>query len=354
MASQITDTDIISNPVDVVLQARFLARAQQVCIYFAGTQPGMLDLHRGSRTAKWRRYEQLNPSTSSLAQLDGNLSFPLRDAVVPSITDITATVLRYGQHFVINEEVDLTNPTGQDMELTDVIAEAGGRSMNRLMRDEMEDNSTKIRAGGVGADASIVSALSLNDVRNVFNTLQRNSARVFTPETTGSTNYNTAPIRPAYWGFCHVDVEQDVRSMAGFIDAVAYSGQTRTAPNEFGTVGGVRFISTEEASIETDAGGNPTTNNIRSTTGVSADLYQTIVMGQYAVGSLGWGMESIREVYRAGDRVPALQLITVPRAPSLVDPYGEIAAIGYKFWIVNKILNTNWVRRLTSGASNLT
>lgn len=354
MTTQITDLDVITRPVDVVLQARFLARANQACIYAAGTQPGTLERHRGSNVAQWRRYEQLTPSTSALTELNGNVAFPTRDGVIPSITDVEATVARYGQHFVLNEETDLVNPTQQENELIDVLAQAAGRSINYVIRNEMEDNSTQIRSGGVAADGSIVTKLQRNDIRKAVNTLQRNAGRQYMPVVPPDPRYNTSPTRAAFLGFCHVDVEQDIRDMAGFIDVVSYMGQTVTFPNEIGSAAGVRWLATEEASATANGGGAVGDTGLRSTGGSLVDLYDSIVMGEFAVGTLGWGFEHIKEVYKASDDLPAVQIINIPVGkPEKVDPYGEYAVLGYKTWLVAKILNGNWIRRITSGATNL-
>ena len=355
MASQITDTAIISDPVNVVLQRRFLARAKQVAPYFQGTKPGEQITHGGSNTAKWRRYEQLSPSTSALAEQTGNLSFTARTADVPSISDVTATVARYGQFFVLNEEIELINPTAQSNELMDVLGEAAGRSINRVARNEMEDNATQILAGGAASATAIVSVLTRSGVRNTVNTLQRNSARKFTPMTLGDRNINTSPVRASYIGIVHVDVEEDVRDASGFIAAESYGNQTELFLNEFGTVGGVRFIATEEASVATSSGGAAAANDLRTSGGDQADLYESVFYGEFAVGSLSFDLpEHPKEVYHAGDELPSVQLIVKARGSSGVgDPFNEIGTMAWKSWLAQKILNGNWIRRVTSGAQNL-
>src|SRR3990167_4170045 len=115
MAATITETvNNITDPVNVVLQARFLDRAHQVCIFAQGTVAAELPTHEGSDVVKWRRYENISPSVTNLSEQTTTLSITARDAAVPSITDVTATVKRYGQHFLINEEVDLINPRQQE------------------------------------------------------------------------------------------------------------------------------------------------------------------------------------------------------------------------------------------------
>src|SRR3990167_177531 len=234
MPSQITDVPIISDPVNVVLQRRFLDRARAVAVYAQGTMAAELPTHQGSDTIKWRRYENISPSVTALAELTGNLSFTARSSVVPSITDVTGTVARYGQFFATNEEVDLINPTEQEAELIDVLPIAAGRSLTRLIRNEMEDNLTAIRAGSAASDGAIVKKLLGDTVAKGVNVLQNNEAMMFYPETGGNTNVGTSPLRWSFLGFTHVNVEYDIRKHAGFVPAESYMNQAQTYMNEIG------------------------------------------------------------------------------------------------------------------------
>jgi hypothetical protein len=91
----------------------FLRRAQQNCPYFMGTDPGQLMKQAGTSTIKWRRIEQETPTTTALTELTTTSSWMQgRDADTPTFTDVTATVAKYGQFYIVNEEVDLYNPNG--------------------------------------------------------------------------------------------------------------------------------------------------------------------------------------------------------------------------------------------------
>src|SRR5262249_9339880 len=137
MALTITATDVeLQKPVNAYFEATFLRRAQQNCPYFAGTVPGQIAKQVGTSTIKWRRIEQLTPSTSALTELTTTTSYGMgRNADVPSFTDVTATVAKYGQFFFVNEEVDLYNPNGTTDELVAILGEAAGPALNQLQRD---------------------------------------------------------------------------------------------------------------------------------------------------------------------------------------------------------------------------
>lgn len=354
MAAPITTTGQIAGPVDVVFQETLLRNAKARCPYFVGSMPAEIEYRRGSFTAKWRRIENLTPVTSALSELTGNISHPVRDSVQPSVTDVTKAVAKFGNYILLNEETNLVNFNGQDDKLVEVLGINAGQSLNRQQRNEVEDNSTLIQAAGAANDGATTTKLALNDVRNAVNVLDRNSAVKFTPNTFGDSGFNTSPIRASYWGLCHSDVEWDIRDMAGFVDAVSYGRQTQLAPGEFGAVAGVRFVCTEEASVDADTGGANAA--LRGTTdpATNIDLYTTVIFGMDAVGSLGFGMEHTKEIYMAGDKLPAVLLIDKGFGTSgIADPLNELSTMGWKSWHGGKILNSAWIRGIRSGATLL-
>lgn len=352
MAAHITSTSDLGAPVNFVLFQTFLRRANQALIYLAATQPGHINRGDGSLSVKWRRYDQEAPSTTTLSEKTGNVSFPVRTANTPDMTNVTATIAKYGAFFLLNEEVDVVNPRGYDDELMGVLGEMAGRSLNRLARDEMEDNATQLRVGGVSADSSIVQPLTLNALKGGVKVLAKNSALTFTPMATGDSNYATSPIRRGYFLFSHTDVAADIEAMAGFKGIETYAGQTRVYPGEIGYVNRTRVFETEEASIGTNTGGAAATNGLITTGGTSADLYETLIVGMNAVGSVGLDGNHPDSASYAADRHPTIEMIVHGRGSSgVADPLNDLNSMGYKFWAKFKITNSTWIRRVTSGAT---
>ncbi len=349
----ISTTTQLAGPVNRVFQTTLLSNAKVRAPYFVGSVAAEQVQHRGSFTAVWRRIENLTATTNALTELTGTESYPFRTGESLSTTEPTATVAKYGQVLFLTEEADLVNFNGQADKLVEVLAIAAGASLNRLQRNVMEDNATLVYADDGTADGDVSSAVSKNLIRNVVNTLQRNSAMKFTPESGGSQNIGTSPLRPAYWGLCHVDVEEDIRDLSGFIPVESYTSQVATVSGEFGALAGVRFVSSEDASIDTDSGG-ASGAGIRSTTGTNADLYTTMIFGMEAVGSLGFGMEHIRDIYKAGDQIPAIQLISHGRGSAgAMDPLNEVNTLAWKAWHAGTILNSDWVRGVRTAATDL-
>ena len=354
--STITDTAILTKPINVMFMGRFLEVAEYQTHYFAGNQAANLARNGGTFTAFWRRHEHFTPTSTPLAELATTVSFPTRTATTPTITDITVTMAKYGDHIVLNEEADVVNFNGQTAELMDRLAEQAGRSANIIQRNEMEDNPTLVLAGGAASDGAITSAITTAAIESVINTLQRNVTKTFAAMTTGSNATGTVPILRAFWAITHPDVAHDLAGLTGFQSVEKYAGQVQVAPDEVGFYGrggmGVRFLASPDASIDTGAGGN-SSGNLRETT-AAADLYTTVVFGQNAVGSVGFGTEFPTEIGRANRPMRAIEVINKGfGSAGAADPLNELSTMGWKLWSAPKILNGAWIRGIRSGATAL-
>ena len=349
----ITTTTVIGGPVDVKFQVNLLRNAKANCPYYAGTVPASIMNHQGTFTAKWRRIENLTPTTTPLTELTGAVAFPTRTGSSPTVTDTTAVVRKYGDFIYLNEEVDLINFSEQGAKISEILGIQAGRSLNRLQRDVMEDNFTAVLSG-VATTASDISGaatasgfVKVGELAGVNNTLTRADAIRFRPQTTGSQNIGSTPIRTSFWGICHVDTTEHLRTLTGWNEVITYAGQTETYEGEVGHLGGVRFIESTEASIDTGSGAGATSSATTAgrSTATRFDIYNTVVYGMDAVGSLGLDGSHIKEIYQAGDRLPAIQVIAHSRGSAgSADPLNELSTAGWKTWHAGVILNTAWGR----------
>ena len=355
----LTTTTEIAGPVNVDFQIELLRNAKALCVYFAGSEPADIAEHSGTFTALWRRIENLTPTTTPLAELTGSVSFPTRTASQPTVTDVRATVQKFGDFIFLNEEVDLINFNGQTEKLMKVLGIQAGRSLNRLQRNVLEDNLTQVIAASTGTSATDTTTnnLSISNMALVVNVLNNNVANRFTPQTTGAVQIGTAPIRSAFMGFIHHDVEEDVRLLTGFQAVETYANQTETSVGEIGIAGGVRWVSSPEASIDDAAGATVTasaTGDGRSAGAVSYDLYNSVVIGEDCHGSLGLSAKHVKEIYRAGDNLPAIQVRnTAKGSAGSADPLAEVGTLGWKTWHAGVILDPAWGRVIRGTASRL-
>lgn len=355
-----TDTEL-QRPVNVMFQRRLLMNARANAPYFAGTMPAMITGgESGTATAKWRRIENLTPTTTPLSELTGNASFGMgRTASAASFTDVTATAQKYGQYYNINEEVQLFNFNETTAKLVETLSISAGRSLDRLQRNVVEDNSTIRRGGGVAGDANIITSVAAADLKSTVNDLNRNDAMTFVPMMTGNDTVGTQPILSSFWGACHPDVGEDLIDLADFRSVETYGDFTEIMPGEIGFFGGsgtgIRIVQTTDGGIDPDTGGTAVTNNLRFTTAnTDADLYNISIWGMEGLGSVGINAMHVKEVYKAGDPLPAVMLINKERGSAGTgDPFDEIATLAWKAWHAGAVLNTDWTRVVRVGASAL-
>jgi len=360
MATAITNniTDI-GSPVNYQLMRGLLSAARKKLPFFNGTLPGSLTKATGAPAVIWQRVENLSAVTSAISEPTGNTAWQNGRALVqPTVNTVSATPLKYGNAIQLTEEVDLIQMNVRAMNLMDTLGANAGESLNELMIDVYQTTTTTStrNAAGAATITAIVTAISAADIKWAVNQLNRNSAMNFTPLGTGSQNYNSQPIRDAYYGICHPDVEEDIRDITGFVGTEQYAGYTDTLVGEFGTVNGVRFCSSElSGSIDADSGGNGSAASLRYTTTVtSLDIYDTFIYGREAVGTVGLGENHSTSINAMYDTIPAVSLIQHgPGSAGAGDPYNEIATIAWKSWFVGAVLNGAWTTRLRTGASDL-
>jgi N4-gp56 family major capsid protein len=350
-----TDTEL-PKPVNVVFQQTLLRNAKVRAPYFLGTSPGELTKNAGTATVSWRRIENLTAATTALTELTTTASYMQgRNAAALSVSAVTATVSKYGNFVIINEEADVFNFNGQMDKIMEVIGINAGQSLNQLQRNITEDNLTAIYASGT-SDGDVDSKIRLTDIRKAVNAIEKNSALTYTPMTTGSTSYGTSQVMPAYIGLTHPDVAIDISLLAGFKPVETYAGQISLYNGEFGavTVAGktVRFISSEDASVDADSGATLGSTGLNGTS--SVDLYTTCIYGQDCIGSVGFGQMYPDGTYMAGDDLGPIELIVKGLGSGgTSDPYNEVMTVAWKGWHTGAILNANWGRAVRSGATAL-
>lgn len=336
-------------PVDYSLMRTLLLAARVRAPFLNGTVPGRLERNSGTDSVKWERIENLTKATTPLTELSGALSLPTRTGVVPTITPITAAMLKYGNTIFLTEELELMSVNARATKFMMTLGENAGATYNELMADVYQA-ATQIRYGNSVASAALtITSMAVNDIKAAVNTINRQGGQKFMADGFGSTNIGSAPIRSSYMGICHVDVEEDIRLLTGFVPVENYGGYTETFPFEFGALGGVRWCSTEESSlIAADAGTTEAGTTFRGTSSVLNDVYDSYVVAMDAVGSVGLAENHTNKSYMTGDSIPAIQILHAPPSVSVADPQAEIAPLSWKGWLVGKILNATWVVKVNT------
>jgi N4-gp56 family major capsid protein len=314
----------------------------------------------GSASVKWERINNLAANTATLTELSGTAAaFFGRNFVTPTLSVVTATILKKGNAIILTEEIDLFNVNTKAVKLLDTLGANAGESLNALMFTAYQ-GATNVRysngAAGGGASVSYVSAaISVGDIKAAVNSINNNAGRTFTPIGMGSTNIGTQPIRSSYYGICHVDVEEDIRSLTGFIPVEQYAGYTETMPFEFGSGGGVRWASTQVSTVATGAG-KASSLGLRGASAKAHNVYDSFIYGQEAVGTVGLGNMHATNSYEMYNpkTPPAVELIHKPvGSAGAADPFNEVGTLSWKAWHVGQVLNQGWLYKIRSGSSSL-
>ena len=341
-------------PINFQLMRALLIAAKVRAPFFVGTNQGILQKNAGTTSVKWERIENLTKATTPLSELSGTLSLPTRQGVVPTITPITASMLKYGNVIQLTEELELMSVNARASKFMLTLGENAGATLNEIMAD-VYAAATQIRFGnGVASAVLTITAMAINDIKFGVNLVNRQGGQKFQPDAFGSVNVGSTPVRAAYLGICHVDVEEDIRDITGFTDVSTYGGHTETYATEFGQVGGVRWLSTEEDSLITADEATTSAAGFRGTSDVLNDVYDSYIFAMDAIGSVGLGEQHTKEIYMTGDRLPTVQVIHVPlNNLTIADPLNEISTIAWKSWMVGKVLQDDWVVRVRTLASDL-
>ncbi len=349
-----TDTEL-PLAVNNVLERTFLSRAIPLLTYLVGHKPTVFTGGKDTQTVKWRRIDEMSGSTTALAEQQGVLAFGMgRNATALSDTVLTATLAKYGQFVALSEEVEIFESPQLMDEITEVLGEAAGKSINQLQRNIMEGGSVLRFAGGVASDGVVASKIVVNDIKSAVNTLNGNNTRKFNPMTTGSTSIGTTPLRSSYWGICHTDVEEDIRDLTAFKGVETYASQTRTVTGEFGEIKGVRWIATTEATKDDGAGASSAASNGLRGTSDNTDVYSSMIFGRDFHGAVGLGKAWPDGITGVDTDLTNVQMIIKARGTSgVADPFDETSTMAYKLWHAGKILDSRFGVELRTGSGVL-
>lgn len=279
---------------------------------------------------RFKRWGTLPPATT-----------PLQEGVTPvgnsiSVTEITATVVQYGDWVPVTDKVQLLYMDPILTEIVEQLGEQQGETMDVLMRDQLAAGSNVRYANGVKGRDSVVAAISTTDLEVAIRALKNANARQITNIIKASTGIATTPIRPAFVAICHPNTTYTLEGLTGWVPVEKYASQTGVMEGEVGAFKGVRFIETTNALAFADAGGNKAAGML-STSGVKNDVYATIIFAQNAYGEVPLSGSSSSVIIKVhGDKDTS----------DTSDPLNQRGSAGWKTIWTGKILNDSWMIRI--------
>ena len=288
-----------------------------------------------TKVAIFRRYEALEKATT-----------PLVEGVTPvgknmTYTDVQCTLQQYGDYVTLTDQIADFHEDPVLQEYVGITAEQAAQTIETLRYNVLKAGSNVFYANKVVGRDSVVTAISLGDQRRVTRAFKRQNAAYITKKTASTPNYGTVAVRASYIGLVHPDLENDIRALTGFKDAVDYGASQAADEFEIGTVEDVRYIRSTIFESFADAGGNKGT--MVSTSGVKADVYPIIYLAAHAAAS----------VPLKGKNAITAPIVRNPGTISDSDKLGQRGHVGWKAYFGCVILNQLFISRLETGATEL-
>ncbi|HET6599721.1 MAG TPA: N4-gp56 family major capsid protein, partial [Burkholderiaceae bacterium] len=232
-----------------------------------------------STSVKFRRYNSMDPTPKALTE-----------GVTPAATkltstDVLATLTQYGDGVQISDVIEDTHEDPVLREAQDILGEQAAQMIEAVRFGKLKAGTNVYYANGASR-LEVNSVVSLALQRKITRALQRQKASRITKVVRSTPDYGTEAVAPSFIGLCHTDCESDIRDMPGFVPVEKYGSMT-PYESEIGKVENVRYVASQVFEPWEDAGGDPTTNGVLSTSGGApgkADVYPILYIGADAYG----------------------------------------------------------------------
>lgn len=256
-----------------------------------------------------RKLIPLETNTKALSEGDPGESVMLAE------TEVTVQLQQYGEYARCTDKLDLTHLDMDIMRRTKLFGDAGARSIDAVVREELAKCSNVIYAGGKASRAELTAAdkLTSRELRKAVKTLKKNHAQTF-------GGYYVAIIGP--------DTMYDLQEDEAFVKVSQYQDKENIYTGEVGRLFGVRLVETTEAKIFEGTGAD------------GADVASVIVLGQYAYG--------VTSLKGAKPRV----IVKPAGSAGTADPLDQISTVGWKMdGFGAKLLQPEYAVRIECGFS---
>ncbi len=237
------------------------------------------------------------------------------ESVMLAETEVTVQLQQYGEYARCTDKLDLTHLDMDIMRRTKLFGDAGARSIDAVVREELAKCVNVIYAGGKASRAELTAAdkLTSRELRKAVKTLKKNHAQTF-------GGYYVAIIGP--------DTMYDLQEDEAFVKVSQYQDKENIYTGEVGRLFGVRLVETTEAKIFEGAGAS------------GADVASVIVLGQYAYG--------VTSLKGAKPRV----IVKPAGSAGTADPLDQISTVGWKMdGFGAKLLQPEYAVRIECGFS---
>ena len=226
---------------------------------------------------------------------------------------VTTTIQQFGDYARCSDWLDMVHLDENITRRVQRFGDAGARSVDALVRDELATCTNVIYAGGKTARAQLTAAdkLTSRELRKAVRTLKKNLAEKF-------NGYYVAIVGP--------DTVYDLQEDDAWVKVSEYQDKENIYTGEVGRLFGIRFVESTEAKIFEGAGAS------------GADVASVIVLGRYA-----YGLTSLKG---AKPRV----IVKTAGSAGTADPLDQISSVGWKLdGFAAKLLQPEFAVRIECG-----
>lgn len=306
MALNPETTSSLSNHLSVYYERRFLDRLTKEFHFDKFGMKKVLPKGEG-KDIKWNRWDNVSDDTT-----------PLTEGVMPNGINLTsnqisATIAGYGQFATATDFLIMTAINDTLSDYVDLLAYAAGKSLDALVRNEVDANATaqfaNSNANEAAVQADTTAVLTAAEIRKAVKSLRNADVRPWDDEM--------------FRGIIHPFGEYDLLSETAAGSAVQTVQHTDHMPIEKGMIGSLYGVKLFRSS------------HIRAVS-PNTNTYRHCIIGQNAYGTV--------DLASAQTQIITKQLGSAGSS----DPLNQIATVGYKFYYATKMLDATRVIRISA------
>ena len=215
------------------------------------------------------------------------------ESVMLTETEVTVKLEQYGEYARCTDKLDLSHLDMNILRKTKLFGDAGARSIDAVVREELATCTNVIYAGGKTSRSALTSAdkLTTKELRKAVRKLKKAHAQTF-------GGYYIAIVGP--------DTYYDLQDDEAFVAVSRYQDKEAVYTGEIGRLFGCRIVETTEAKVFEGAGAS------------GADVASVIVLGQYAYGYTSFKGAKPRVIVKPAG------------SAGTSDPLDQISTVGWK------------------------
>ena len=215
------------------------------------------------------------------------------ESVMLTETEVTVKLEQYGEYARCTDKLDLSHLDMNILRKTKLFGDAGARSIDAVVREELATCTNVIYAGGKTSRSALTSAdkLTTKELRKAVRKLKKAHAQTF---------------GGSYLAIVGPDTFYDLQDDETFVAVSRYQDKEAVYTGEIGRLFGCRIVETTEAKVFEGAGAS------------GADVASVIVLGQYAYGYTSFKGAKPRVIVKPAG------------SAGTSDPLDQISTVGWK------------------------